>query len=92
MNIQDLQTIVQDKINVIILVVNNNGYLAIRHTQEEFLKAKYYGTHPKFNLTLPSYKKISKAFGIKYLKIDKKNQILKTIDKLKTVAGRVLSR
>jgi acetolactate synthase-1/2/3 large subunit len=90
MNIQDLQTIVQDKINVIILVVNNNGYLAIRHTQEEFLKAKYYGTHPKFNLTLPSYKKISKAFGIKYLKIDKKNQILKTIDKLKKNNGPIV--
>ena len=38
MNIQDLQTIVQDKINVKIIIVNNNGYLAIRHTQKEFLK------------------------------------------------------
>ncbi len=38
MNIQDLQTIVQDKINAIIVLVNNNGYLAIRNTQKEFLK------------------------------------------------------
>ena len=29
MNCQDLQNIYQNKINVIILVVNNNGYLAI---------------------------------------------------------------
>ena len=71
MNIQDLQTIVQNKINVIILLVNNNGYLAIRNTQKEFLKGRYYGTHPKFNLTFPNYEKISKAFGIKYIKIDK---------------------
>ena len=33
MNVQDLQTISQDKKNVVIILVNNNGYLAIRHTK-----------------------------------------------------------
>ena len=36
MNIQDLQTLSEEKRNIIILVVNNNGYLAIRHTQRVF--------------------------------------------------------
>ena len=44
MNVQDLQTISQDKKNVVIILVNNNGYLAIRHTQKEFLGGRYYGT------------------------------------------------
>jgi acetolactate synthase I/II/III large subunit len=47
MNIQDLQTIQQHKINISIILVNNNGYLAIRHTQKEFLKGRYYGSDPK---------------------------------------------
>ena len=58
MNIQDLQAIVQDKINVKIIIVNNNGYLAIRHTQKEFLKLN--GTHPKYKLTMPNYRKLVK--------------------------------
>ena len=91
MNIQDLQTIVQDKLNVIILLVNNNGYLAIRHTQKEFLKERYYGTHPKFNLTFPNYKKVSNAFGIKYIKINKSKNMNKTLNILKKNKGPIVS-
>jgi acetolactate synthase-1/2/3 large subunit len=87
MNIQDLQTIIQDKINVCILLINNNGYLAIRHTQKEFLKGRYFGTHPKGNLTFPNYKKIAKAFSIKYLELKKNSQINYVIDKIKKNNG-----
>ena len=90
MNIQDLQTIIQDKINVIILLVNNNGYLAIRHTQKEFLGGRYYGTHPKFNLKFPNFKKIVRAFGFKYLKLDHSKNTLKTIKELKKITGPVV--
>lgn len=90
MNIQDLQTIVQDKINVIILLINNNGYLAIRHTQKEFLNGRYYGTHPKFNLTFPKFKNISKAFGVKYIKISKSKYMNKTINFLKKTRGPIV--
>ena len=90
MNIQDLQTIIQDKINVKILIINNNGYLAIRHTQKEFLKAKYYGTHPKYNLTMPDYKKVSKAFGIKYIRVDKEKDTIKSIHKLLNTSGPII--
>jgi len=83
MNVQDLQTISQHNINVAIIVVNNNGYLAIRNTQKEFLGGKYYGTHPEWNLTMPSFKKVSNAFGIDYLKISNSSQIGKAIDKIK---------
>ena len=38
MNIQDLHSIAKKKINIKIILVNNNGYLAIRNTQKEFLK------------------------------------------------------
>jgi len=82
MNCQDLQTIYQNNFNIIILVVNNNGYLAIRHTQKEFLNKRYFGTSPKGNLTLPSIKSIAKAFKIKYFKIKnikEENQIIKKL-------------
>ena len=75
MNCQDLQTIYQEKINVIILVVNNNGYLAIRNTQKEFLNKKYYGTHPMLkDISFPNFSKLSNGFQIKHIKINTLNK------------------
>ena len=37
MNIQDLELIKKLNMNISIILINNNGYLAIRHTQKEFL-------------------------------------------------------
>ena len=59
MNSQDLQTISQ-KINAIIVLVNNKGYLAIRHTQKEFLNKKYIGTQSR-TLHFSNFKQLSKS-------------------------------
>ncbi len=85
MNCQDLQTIYQENINVIIVVVNNNGYLAIRHTQKEFLSERYFGTHPKDGISFPNFSNLGKAFKIKYKKLDtlkKSNDFLKYANKI----------
>ena len=70
MNCQELQTIRHKNINVKIILVNNNGYAAIRHTQKEFLNKKYIGTLPPNDISFPNFMKLSKAFNIKYIKID----------------------
>ena len=82
MNIQDLQSIKSLNIPVVICVINNNGYLAIRHTQKEFLNGNFYGTHPKWSLEMPSIKKIAKGFDIDYLKLDKSKNIISYVEKL----------
>jgi acetolactate synthase I/II/III large subunit len=85
MNIQDLHTIKQYKIPVIISVINNNGYLAIRHTQADFQENRFYGTHPEWGLTMPNIESVSLGFGIKYLKIEHNNEIEFTVNKLKSI-------
>ena len=90
MNIQDLQTISNEKLNVIILVVNNNGYLAIRHTQKEFLNKRYYGTHPDYNLSLPNFEKVVKGFGIKYIKLNNNKNLKETIKLINDNKGPIL--
>ena len=90
MNIQDLQTIAQDKINVLILLVNNNGYLAIRHTQKEFLNGRYFGTHPKGKLTFPRFKDLAKSFKIKYISIKNSKQIMQSIQYLNKTKGPII--
>ena len=90
MNVQDLQTIRQDNINVVISVVNNNGYLAIRHTQKEFLGGRYFGTHPNWRLEMPSIEKIAYAFGIPYVRLDRAEELEPIVQKLLTTEGPVI--
>lgn len=90
MNVQDLQTIRQDDINVVIGVVNNNGYLAIRHTQREFLGGRYYGTHPDWNLKMPSIEKIANAFEIPYVRLDKASALETVVRDLGKATGPVI--
>ena len=77
MNIQDLQTIKQLNIPIVISVINNNGQLAIRDTQTSFQESRYYGTHPNWGLTMPSIENVSKGFGYEYLKIDTNEELEK---------------
>jgi len=87
MNCQDLQTIFQEKINVIIILVNNNGYLAIRHTQKEFLNKRYIGTQSPKDISFPNFKDLAKAFKIKHIKLKKISEMENFIKKSSTIKG-----
>lgn len=82
MNVQDLQSLRQYGANVIVAVINNNGYLAIRHTQRDFLQGRYYGTHPQWQLPMPSIEKIASAFGFDYVRLDREDQLEAITDEL----------
>jgi acetolactate synthase-1/2/3 large subunit len=90
MNIQDLQNIIKDKINIKIILVNNNGYLAIRNTQKEFLQKRYYGTNPEGGLTMPKFKDCNKFFDLKYFSINSNRNLKKNIHKILKIKGPVL--
>ena len=82
MNIQDLQSIAQEQINLKIIVINNNGYQAIRNTQNQFLEGRLYGTHPDWKLKMPSIKKMAIGFEIEYIKLENPDFIDNDIEKI----------
>ena len=90
MNVQDLHTISQHKIPVIISVINNNGYLAIRHTQSEFQDKRFFGTHPEWGLTMPILEKIANGFDIPYRKMDQPDKMSGMISELMSIQGPVV--
>jgi acetolactate synthase-1/2/3 large subunit len=90
MNIQDLQTIRSQNIPVIISVINNNGYLAIRHTQSEFLSGRLYGTHPDWSLEMPSIERLAHGFNIPFYKLDHKGNTDSMIEILSSQTGPVI--
>ena len=75
MNLQELETIVNYNLPVKIILINNEGYLSIKMTQESFFNGKEFLSGPDSGVSLPSYKKIAKAFGINYYKISKNCEI-----------------
>ncbi|HLO25652.1 MAG TPA: thiamine pyrophosphate-binding protein, partial [Geobacteraceae bacterium] len=61
MNLQELQTIVHNKLPVKLIVLNNNGYLLIRHSQGNFMEGRLIGEGPSTGVSFPDLKKIAKA-------------------------------
>lgn len=70
MNIQELQTMVYNRLPIKIFVWNNDGYLSIRETQTRVFERRYLGTDASCGVSFPSLKKIADAYGIQYVKVE----------------------
>ena len=65
MNLQELQTIVTNRLPVKIVIINNSGYQQIRVTQTNLFQKNFVGIGPDSNdLGFPDFSKVVKAFGI----------------------------
>ena len=63
MNLQDLQTIIQHKLKIKIIIFNNDGYLMIKHTQKMLFNGNYNSVDSNTGIVLPDYIKLANAFG-----------------------------
>ena len=75
MNIQELQTLLNYKLPVKLLVYNNGGYLSIKTTQRAFFNGRFMGSEAGSGVILPSFEKIAAAYGLPYFRL-KNNQEL----------------
>ena len=64
MNIQELQTLKTTGRNVVIVVLNNGGYLSIWQTHENFF-GRVIGATPASGVEFPDFEAVAKAYGIK---------------------------
>lgn len=86
-NIQELQTIVQEKLPVKIILFNNNGYLLIRVTQNNFLGGRHIGIDKESGVSFPDLEKISNAYGINFMRISSIAELDGKLDQLLTHRG-----
>lgn len=68
MNLQELQTILTNRLPIKLFLINNEGYHSIRQTQNNlFQEHSKVGIGPESgDLSFPDYKKIAEAFGYPY--------------------------
>ena len=75
MNLHELETIKGYKLPVKTILINNDGYLSIKLSQEAFFKGMEFASSPSTGVTIPSFKKIANAFEIPYMSIKNNDEI-----------------
>lgn len=90
MNIQELQTIVHNKMNITIFLFNNDGYHSIRQTQTAFFGKPLVGVNAKSGVSFPDAEKIARAYGLTYARIGRNASIAPVLDRVLTLQGPVL--
>ncbi|PRY98660.1 acetolactate synthase-1/2/3 large subunit [Jezberella montanilacus] len=81
MNLQELQTLVGKQLPVKIFLLNNDGYLSIKMTQQAYFSDNKFGTDASNGLSLPSFRNVAIGFGLAYQSI---NNIIELEDFLKS--------
>lgn len=79
MNLQELQTVVYNRLNLKLLYLNNNGYHSIRQTQTNLFKPPLVGVCDGNGLSFPEAEKIAGAYGIPFYRIDRLDEAEETL-------------
>lgn len=78
MSLQELGTIFQEKINVKIIILNNNFLGMVRQWQELFFNKRYSFTE----MITPDFIQLADAYGIKAKRLEQKNELGIAVDEM----------
>lgn len=76
LNIQELQTILYNKLPIKIFIFNNGGYFSIRSTHLNYFK-KIFASDENSGLSLPNFSKIIPAWGFDFERINNDKELYK---------------
>jgi acetolactate synthase-1/2/3 large subunit len=83
MNLQELQTIIHNRLPLKIFIFNNEGYISIRNTQKNLLNGCFVGSDRASGVSCPDMVKIASAYGFTVARIKGqrglKSRILKVL-------------
>lgn len=91
MNLQELQTILTNKLPIKIFLINNSGYHSIRITQTNLFShhCKVGIGEESGDLSFPVYEKLAKAFGYPYYSAHSNEEMKKVVDEVLAQEGPV---
>ena len=73
-NVQELQTLKHHNLPVTVMVFNNNGYEAIKISQDAVFKRRF-GTSSDSGISFCDVEKIAKAYDLRYHKIERDDDV-----------------
>lgn len=91
MNLQELQTVLTNRLPIKIFLINNDGYHSIRITQNNlFSEHSKVGIGPESSdLSFPEYRKLAEAFGYPYLCAHNNAEMKEAVNKALAMEGAV---
>lgn len=92
MNLQELQTVITNKLPIKLFVINNQGYHSIRQTQNNLFSGKCkVGIGPESgDLSFPDFDKIAVAFGYPYYSAHSNEEMKKVVAQVLAEPGFVM--
>lgn len=91
MNLQELQTIITNKLPIKVFIINNDGYQQIRQTQTKMFNSNYVGLGPDSgDLGFPNIEKLASAYGYPYVKCTKNSELDMRINEALSMVGPVI--
>jgi acetolactate synthase-1/2/3 large subunit len=90
MNIQELQTLVHYKLPIKLFVINNDGYLSIKITQENFFNGREVASGKNSGISFPNLEKLCIAYGLSYVSITHNNQMDEKIQQTLNTSGPIV--
>ena len=81
MNIQELQTVYHNKLPIILFVINNLGYLTIKHMQQNHF-GRYVGSDPSSGVSCPDLLKLAIAYGIDSVRFNNQEELSLGLDRV----------
>ena len=89
MNIQELQTVVHHQLPIKIFVLNNDGYISIRQTQDSHFGGHRVACNSSSGVSFPDMCKIATAYGIPSVIVYQNQQMQAQIDQVLSTQGPV---
>ena len=86
MTMAELATIAQEKLNINIAIINN-GYLGMVRQWQEFFYERRYAATP---LLSPDFAKLAECFGLKGVTVDKRQDVVPTVQSARSHEGTVV--
>lgn len=91
MNLQELQTIIQNRLPVKLFVINNQGYHSIRQTQMGYFGEPLVGVGPQSgDLSFPDLERLSGAYGFPYFECRESARLHTVISEVLEQTGAVI--
>lgn len=89
MNLQELQTVIHHQLPIKMFILNNNGYLTIKHTERALFGDRLSGCGPETGVSFPDLRRVSEAFGFTFFKIEDSTQVQSMIRQILDTHGPV---
>ena len=86
-NIQELQTIICNKLPIKLFILNNGGYLSIRNTQTKFFNKRLSGESEISGVSFPDAEKIAYAYGFPFARINNINELNEKLESIVKYEG-----